>query len=266
VHVGDTQALTLKVDRAGRLEALEVEAAGVFLYCYGPLGRLKEVTDGSGVMLAAVATVGDQEVLRVPGKSQGERVELADIPLPDGAMAHLQLTTDGARIVSRLLYDGLSLPVWGHAALPHGAPSPHQALARACTLRAMDPTQRAQMPALQTHERWLRALATRCPLTGLPVSVLPLWWQPLARSYVLQPGARDPVGGHEEPLQPLRYPVDLRRSPDSVITGPHQRDALWPTAWLSRATHPAPLVPAGIVRRGGPSPREMLEWIDREGR
>ena len=265
VHVGGAPALTLKVDGAGRLQALELDGAGLFRYRHDALGRLEEVTDGDGVILATVAYVSDQGALRVPGKGQVEEVGLADATLPNSATVHLQLATEGGQVVLRLVYGGLSLPVWVHGALPHSAPSLHQMMARACSFRAVDPLQKSPMPALHTHERWLRTFATRCQLTDVPAGLLPSWGQPLATSYVLHPGAQDPVGGHERPLQPLRHPANPRRRPDPVITGPHQRDALWPTAWPSQATRPAPLVPAGIVRRGGPTPREMLTWIKREG-
>ncbi|NBB85606.1 MAG: hypothetical protein GVY12_05195 [Bacteroidetes bacterium] len=265
VHVGGTRALTLAVDGAGRLQTLAVDGAGLFQYRHDALGRLEEVTDGGGATLATVAYVSDRGMLRVPGKGQVDEAELADATLPNSATVHLQLTTIGAQVVSRLVYGGLALPVWVHGALPHRAPPLPQAMARACSFRTVDPLQKSAMPALQTYERWLRTLTTRCQLTGLPAGVLPSWGQPLATSYVLHPGAQDPVGGHDRPLQPLRPPADLRRSPDLVMTGPHQRDALWPTAWPDRATYLEPLVPAGIVRRGGPTPREMLKWIDREG-
>ena len=264
VRVGSARALTLDAGEDGRLQALEVEGAGLFRYRHDALGRLKEVVDNGGATLAVVAYESGQGVLRVPGKGQVDKVGLADTRIPNSGPIHLQLTTGGAQVVSRLVYGGLSLPVWVHAALPYNDAPLHQAMARACTFRTLDPSPRFPMPALQTYDRWRRTFATRSPLTRLPIGLLPVWWQPLAASYALQPAAQQPVRGHDRPLQPLRCSMDLDRSPDPVITGPHQHQALWPTVWPDRAMDPAPLVPAGIVRRGGPTPREMLKWIKRE--
>ena len=263
VHIGGARVLSLDADRAGRLHALQMEGGARRQYRYDSADRLQEVI-GAGTVLATVAYGGEQCRLRTPGKGPVDDAALGHTALGGEAEIRLQLMTDGTHVVSRMAYGGVLLPVWVHTAQPHRASPLHQEIAHACTLRPTAALLPSPMPALQTYARWRRTLATRCPLTKLPIGLLPAWWQPLAASYALQPAAQQPVGGHDRPLQPLRGPMDLDRSPDPVITGPHQHQALWPTVWPDRAMDPVPLVPAGIVRRGGPTPREMLTWIEQE--